>query len=199
MTRLTLNLKSHITYQALIKAGVIAREVALAEKMEVWSEKVRIKSLGGQAERLEELRRQFAVLIAEIPEHLRNSSYFIRLRRQIRLNLAGKTLYAKWEGDRVAPYDFTILHDDPLRAEHDLLTGEADEIADARAEVNTKVRAMLNSCTTVKKLLHIWPEVSELLPSTTAAIEVPAQLPAVLPAELNKLIGLPSAVPEVQP
>ncbi|MFN0682916.1 Nmad5 family putative nucleotide modification protein, partial [Escherichia coli] len=52
------------------------------------------------------------------------------------------------------------------------------------------VRLPLNSVTTVKRLIEVWPESKELLPKE--ADKASTALPALRVEDLNKMIGLPS-------
>ncbi|ELV4980379.1 hypothetical protein SHB81_000001, partial [Escherichia coli] len=52
------------------------------------------------------------------------------------------------------------------------------------------VWAALNSVTTVKRLIEVWPESKELLPKE--ADKASTALPALRVEDLNKMIGLPS-------
>jgi len=64
-------------------------------------------------------------------------------------------------------------------------------IEDTRRAVQTKINPILQSCSTVRSLLKQWPEAKELLPE---GYDVPkAGLPAVVIADLNKAVGLPTA------
>lgn len=84
-----------------------------------------------------------------------------------------------------------------LPAERDALKAAKYTLDNVEADINKResdlahqVRAVVGSCTTVKKLLEIWPESKELIPTTLE--EARPQLPAIQVAELNKLVGLPS-------
>jgi hypothetical protein len=64
-----------------------------------------------------------------------------------------------------------------------------DELGSKVLDIAANVSAVLARCTTVKKLLELWPEAKALLPSPK---EIPAAtLPAVQIADLNKLVNLP--------
>jgi hypothetical protein len=79
--------------------------------------------------------------------------------------------------------------DHPLTVEFEALgTIEAD-LNDRRNKLKYDVRAMVNSVTTVARLLAVWPEAKELIP--TYAVQ-PKNLPAVNVEQLNSAIGLPT-------
>ncbi|WP_409975834.1 Nmad5 family putative nucleotide modification protein [Escherichia coli] len=59
-----------------------------------------------------------------------------------------------------------------------------------KKDIESNVWAALNSVTTVKRLIEVWPESKELLPKE--ADKASAALPALRVEDLNKMIGLPS-------
>lgn len=66
---------------------------------------------------------------------------------------------------------------------------EEARINEISESVHANVRATVESVTTVKKLLELWPEAAELLPETESKR---AALPVVQRDQLNTMIGLPS-------
>lgn len=81
-------------------------------------------------------------------------------------------------------------------AEHEI-TKRFDEICALQQKLEAKkkdiesnVWAALNSVTTVKRLIEVWPESKELLPKE--ADKASTALPALRVEDLNKMIGLPS-------
>ncbi|EOX6590414.1 Nmad5 family putative nucleotide modification protein [Escherichia coli] len=83
-------------------------------------------------------------------------------------------------------------------AEHEI-TKRFDEICALQQKLEAKkkdiesnVWAALNSVTTVKRLIEVWPESKELLPKE--ADKASTALPALRVEDLNKMIGLPSEV-----
>lgn len=64
-------------------------------------------------------------------------------------------------------------------------------IKDKEASIVASVEAVVNSVTTERKLLKVWPEAKELLPKASE-IAQKANLPALRIEELNSIVGLPS-------
>lgn len=57
-----------------------------------------------------------------------------------------------------------------------------------KATLITSITSVLDSVTTINKLLQVWPEVREFIP--TEPINSTSNLPVLPITELNKLIGL---------
>ena len=94
---------------------------------------------------------------------------------------------AKFRGQCVKVYDAT----DPIAQEHMELTRDLE---DFQAEVRAAKRAAkvaMESVTTVKKLIEVWPEVEEFAKDYLVNGERKAILPAIPRAELNAKLGLP--------
>lgn len=191
MTRLNTHMRDQIVANAQTKSGNVAKREATAERRKAWAEKVRLLSLGAEAEKLEKLSVKAEELAQEIPEKFRSGYSPFNMRGSLNLNCAGLTVrVSEWEGTKVAAADYTLLADDPLVKEfHDIL---AEEKANGESweAVKANVKAAVFSVTTVAKLLKIWPEAKELLPAYVE--EAKDQLPAIKIADLNALVGLPS-------
>jgi|LGVF01.2.fsa_nt_gb hypothetical protein len=65
------------------------------------------------------------------------------------------------------------------------LVNRQDKLSADRNELKHKVRAILNSATTDKRLLEVWPEVEPFLPKK----EETKNLPAIPVADLNSMIA----------
>lgn len=84
-----------------------------------------------------------------------------------------------------------------LTQEHDLtveflrIHDEQELLAEARIKARIGVNSILNSATTVKKLLEVWPEVLPYLGDLAPA--PPPKVPAVKIEELNAQLRLPKA------
>jgi hypothetical protein len=57
-------------------------------------------------------------------------------------------------------------------------------------EIEATVWAALNSVTTLKRLIEVWPESKELIPKDSDNAK--AALPALRVEDLNRMIGLPT-------
>lgn len=75
--------------------------------------------------------------------------------------------------------------DHPLTLEFNAISNADDDLKAEDKKLRSEVRAILNSVTTVKRLLDVWPEVKDLLPN----LEKPeVYLPAVQIDKINATI-----------
>lgn len=191
-TRLTNPLRDRIVANALAKAGIDAAQAALEAKRFAWAEAVRAKINGAPDDELLKLEAKVAKALALLPEHLRPDDDGILLRHDYDyVNLAGLTVLIQFPGKRIVPRTkCVILADDPLVQQFHALDAEEKDLRDRRSTIRAQVRAALNSVTTVKKLLAVWPEAKELLPENLEEAKV--NLPALAVNDLNTMIGLPT-------
>lgn len=88
--------------------------------------------------------------------------------------------------------------DNPFSEEFTVLTNARTDLRDEVARVTASTRATLESCTTIQKLIVMWPEVEPfaapfLNPSKAAEV----MLPVVQRDALNDVLGLPTGAKEV--
>jgi len=197
MTRLTNTLRDKIVANAMAKTPLAAEKDALQQDKYTLAEAFRIASLGGpeEAARLKRINAKLEKDIAAIPDALRNTFAPMRHDYEMeRMNLGGLRVnlpYAAGTADRrICPTGAVFEGDHPLVLQFHELTNRGADIEKRSSDLRIQVNAVLDSCTTVKKLLDVWPEAKELLP--TDVEEARPQLPAVQTAELNALIGLPT-------
>lgn len=192
MTRLTKYIREEILANAQTKSGNRARREATLKKRKDWDESVRIDSLKEHAALLNQLDAKVEKIRAQVPDAFQSGGSPVIRRGQIRVNCAGLTVYANgWEGEKVAPGNHTITSDNPLAQQFHDICAEEKENTDSWEKVKASVNAATHAVTTVKALLKAWPEAKELLPEHVEESKV--QLPAILVADLNALVGLPSA------
>jgi hypothetical protein len=65
------------------------------------------------------------------------------------------------------------------------------KLREARATLRARAEAVINSVTTVKRLLEVWPELHEFLPEENAGPS--GDVPAIMIADLNEQFGLAKA------
>lgn len=192
MTRLTKNIREQILANAQTKSGNRDRRQLTANKRKQWDEDVRIESLGVHAELLESLDAKVEKIRQQVPVEFRGDDSPIQRRGSISVNCAGLALHVcGWEGYKVAPHRFTITADNPLAQRFHDICSEEKANTESWEKVKASVNAATGAVTTVKALLKAWPEAKELLP--THVEESKSQLPAIQVADLNALVGLPSA------
>ncbi|HAK3334023.1 TPA: hypothetical protein H2A59_004588 [Salmonella enterica] len=197
-------IKEKIVDNALAKAGIPQRKKALRTARADWAERVRLAAIGGPEAEAEILKteKKIAALVAKLPEALRKNNTFARYDSAIYLNLAGSRFIAYFNGNyqryepgepdhirKIAPYEYTLLADDPLTTEFHGFDVLYREIKSDETDIRQNVTAALDKARTVKRLLEQWPEAKELLPAEDAAVPL---LPAIRRETLNELIGLPS-------
>ena len=191
MTRLNTHIRDTIISNALEKSGNKARRDATAKRRQIWADAVRVSALGPDAAKIELIVAKADKLAAELPEGYRSGYSIASTRGNLTLNCAGLTVRVnEWDGMKLSPSTHTLLADDPLVQEFHDICSEEKANAESWEAVKTSVKAAVHSVTTVAKLLKIWPEAKELLP--TYVEESKDQLPAIQVADLNKLVGLPS-------
>ncbi|WOB87340.1 MULTISPECIES: Nmad5 family putative nucleotide modification protein [unclassified Providencia] len=202
MTRLTNSLKEVITQNALEKSGVIQQEKELDLKYNKLALEVRIEALGGES-KAKEMDGLYSKAV-ELTEKLRQSvnediGVHYALRHRLYASFGGMRLWLKYgkkeNGDNtylLTPCDSKCLFaaDHPLSIKFSELEDEKRNITNKVKDVKSNVTAALNSVTTVKRLLAIWPEAKELLPKDAEKASV--QLPALKVEKLNEIIGLPT-------
>lgn len=206
MTRLNKTIREAIINNAVEASGVNSREEALIKRRAKLADDVRLFAIGGP-ERENELNKLYdnAVKYAETHKcdgmiHIdvcRSSSY------EINVNFSGRSVDLYFTGEPKHSYDnrvskpyvnssyrsrIAITIDNPLNDEFDAIIKEQRVINELRTQISAEVRAMVNSVTTVKKLLELWPESKGLLPES----EKPSSTALVADvSKLNTTIGLP--------
>lgn len=85
----------------------------------------------------------------------------------------------------------------PLEQKLTALKGELEDFETEVTRASKTAEAAMNSVTTVKKLIEVWPEVEEFARPYLVNGEQRAILPAVPRAELNAKLGLPPHEQEV--
>ncbi|EDQ2393624.1 hypothetical protein RU50_004687 [Salmonella enterica subsp. enterica] len=199
-------IKEKIVDNALAKAGIPQRKKSLRAARADWAERVRLKAIGGPEAEAEVLKteKKITALIAKLPEELQTNNTFVRKDSDIYLNLAGSRVSAYFNGNyrsyeqgapdhirKIAPYEYTLLADDPLVTEFYGFDALYREIQSDETDIRQNVTAALAKARTVKRLLEQWPEAKELLPAEDAAVPLP---PAIRREALNEMIGLPTEV-----
>ena len=200
--RMNNSIREQIIGNAVKKAGFPERAEAIRQRRAAWAEAVRIDSLGGAeaAEAIEKLQDELNEIYQHIPKNLRKESLRLRTDYEIDyLNIAGLSYRMKFNGCqgcngvepiyRICPNEHVLLADNPLTAEFHELHALQEQYNSELDNLRQSVRAAVESVTTTEKLLKLWPEAAELLPTEVAPKHL---LPALPVVDLNKMIGLPS-------
>ena len=202
MPRLTNSLKEVITQNALEKSGVIQQQKELDLEYNKLALEVRIEALGGEskAKDMDDLYRNAKEITEKLREQVDESiGIWYASDYQILASFGGMRLWLEYgrkeNNDRVrllTPCNSKCLFaaDHPLSIKFSELEDKKHNITNKVINVKVNVAAALNSVTTVKRLLTIWPEAKELLPKDLEKASV--QLPALKVEKLNEIIGLPA-------
>ncbi len=203
MTRLNRSIKDKIIAAAIDKSGANDRTAKLVERRAQFAEDVRVFSMGG-AEKVAQIIKvndKVNKILKTMPKPYNNSTRTLTQECRLYCNIAGMAINAYFNGHHQYRgmknvYKMTlesscvIKSDNPLCAEFHEIEKEAKTIKGLIESVKVNVGGAIEGVTTVKKLLQVWPESKELLPTDTD--EVKPQLPAVRVSQLNAMIGLPS-------
>lgn len=198
--RLTNAIKDQILTAVMKKAGIEKEAQDLTNARADWAERARIMSLGAPEEEIEATIKEMRKLFLSLPENIRGymniqgyqSTY-------IRVVVAGQYYAAYYNGkfESTAPHTQKLTNQTGITfdAGHEMaikwesLMQRGRDLKQRELDLRTEVMAILNSVTTTKKLIEIWPEAIELVPPATTK---PKQLPAVQVDALNKTLGLPT-------
>jgi len=201
--RLTTAIREQIAKNALVKSGVTAELESLQKKRNEAARSARVHAFGGE-DKSKEVDSLFAKM-TKIERQLYElgAGTYVASGRSGSINIAiggrrlGHLSYGTdAKGEEI--YLVTPNRDKCLfPADHEI-TKLFDEIfaAEAKAEkrkeeIEKTVWAALNSVSTIKRLIQVWPESRELIPENFDSIR--AALPALKVDDLNKMIGLPTS------
>lgn len=201
--RLTKDIKTAILNAALKKAGIPDREAAIRNRYAEWAEAVRVRYVTPEAMALIE-----AAVSANnaVPALLRSRSFNANVEIGIRYaNVAGmrRSVFfngeinypndsgARVEMQKIVPRDHevTIEADDPLTEQLYAIDHDDAALKSEREQLTVSLWAVLDSVTTDKRLVEVWPEAVAFIPAAERAGT--SNLPALPIADLNKMIGLP--------
>ena len=200
MTRLTKTLREQIVNAATAKA-VGERPANLTATRDQWIKDVceySLTSAGTSSSEVELIAKKMRDLYESMPKAIRRSfTEPLSYDREPCINIAGRAVNMRTSNDEglLCAYN-NVYNRIAIPADHELAKrftewqAEEARIKEIEDTVRVNVLAMVNSVTTVEKLVKQWPEVVELLPAN-ADRQVIA-LPTVQVDQLNTMIGLPS-------
>ena len=207
-TRLNTELRSKIVKNAIQKSEVPKLKEAYATGLKKWIDEVWLLAVGGKKglAEIEKVKAFEAAAKEKLAPGLHTKDSLLRRDYDMTLNLGGMNLrlyfigaidvsgfqhheYTGRDAYRYAPAEFTIEGGHSLHQWFLDLESDKAKFEDVEEAVRGNVYAAVNSVSTIEKLVEQWPEVTELLPPET---QVLSKGLAVIPADLNKLIGLPT-------
>lgn len=197
MSRLTNEIRDKIVNNAIKKALSDRESVQLKELADKFSAKLIETAVGDNLQKLKAIDSSIANLITQIPENFRQHETETHVRKDsvVRLNIAGQAVNWSFDDEQIFPSTnwrerYVIPQGHILVTLMEDYRAEQKKIEDIRSNVRENVRALVYSVTTVKKLLEVWPESLELIP--TNVVKPVVQLPSIKIEQLNALIGVPS-------
>ena len=200
--RLTNVIREQIAKNALTKSGIVAALGALQVKRHEVARDSRVFAFGG-VEKTTKVDKAYEKLEKALSE-LRDSgsSFYISsgLSSSIYITISGRQLGWCSYGKDSKEQEICLVtpNRDLCRfgAEHEI-TKRFDEIINEEQKLNARAKeieatvwAALNSVTTLKRLIEVWPESKELIPENSDNAK--AMLPALRVEDLNRMIGLPT-------
>lgn len=191
-TRLNTAIRDKIVTNAMTKAGITKERQDLSERRFEWAESIRLAINGVPDAAIESAVNKARKAWDAIPEAVRRSfPETISKSDYTYVNLGGITAYVGFRTQAYAARNRPVFAaDHQFAIQFHQLEGIGADISDRAEALKVQVRAVVNSVSTVKQLLNVWPEAKELLPETVD--EAKSQLPAVQVETLNALIGLPT-------
>lgn len=202
MTRLTNAVVDGIKDNAVAKAGIPAARAAEAASRALYTEKLRILSLGGNEnyKRLMSINATYKGFVSKLTNNEVSSNKrdnIVYRNQYVRANIAGASVYLNFydacgntEYRFVGAERFAIVAGDPLVDEFYALEDMVKANKEKADLIRAQVGAACAKVTTVKRLLELWPEAAELLPDI--AKQQTPNVPTVMVSDLNALIGLPT-------
>ncbi len=198
--RLSKQIKEAILNAALAKAGIPAKQQAIRSRYAAWAEAVRVRYVTPEQSALIENARNASKAVQDT---LKDRSFYPNTSTGIEYaNIGGqrRTVYfcgaTSREGREDRPSIVAPSHGDVILAADDSLTEklyaidhDAKALKDETEQLTLSLWAVLNSVSTDKRLIEVWPEAVAFIPAAERAAT--PNLPALPIAELNKLIGLP--------
>ncbi|EOI1119927.1 Nmad5 family putative nucleotide modification protein [Klebsiella oxytoca] len=200
--RLTNAIREQIAKNALIKSGIVAALEALQVKRHEVARDARVFAFGG-AEKTAKADKAYEKLekaLSELRESGCSAYASSGLSSSIYISISGRQLGWCPYGNDAKGGD--ILQVTPNRdlcrfgAEHEItkrfdeIINEEQKLNDRSKEIKATVWAALNSVTTLKRLVEVWPESKELIPENSDSVK--STLPALKVEDLNRMIGLPT-------
>lgn len=197
IVRLSKQIKEAILKAALEKAGIFAREAAIKSRYAAWAEAVRVYFVTPEVEQLIATARAAS---DAVPYMFKERSFCVVEKTKISVNVGGVRREIYWAGnvdykaseyqERVSPNSSAVIAtDNQLTEQLYTIDHDAKELKDEKEQLSLSLWAVLNSVSTDKRLIEVWPEAVAFIPAAERAATT--NLPALPIAELNKLIGLP--------
>lgn len=192
--------RAAIVVAAMSKAGIDEKRALIRLHYAQWAEEVRLRYVTPEQQCLIEAAETACRQISG--KLVYNGLKLNRDKAIDRANIAGQTRTVYYDGSlkyvsgetekietRVTPSGVILLGTDPLTEKLYEIDRWAANLEKEIEQLSASLWAVLNSVSTDKKLIEIWPEALAFIPAAEKA-NTP-QLPALPIADLNKMLGLP--------
>ena len=198
MTRLNQSMRKKIVDNAVNKA-LAERKATLKATYDKWVEDVRVFTIGGKEKEDEYLKiaEKIKKLEKTIPQQLRDNTFELAKNYYLHLNVGGSCFMIDSGSARITCANtdrrdgrFIIHADNSLAIRWTENEAENTRIDELEKTIRVNAEAVVNSVSSVKKLIEVWPECAELLPN-----EIERQiinLPTIQIDQLNTMIGIPT-------
>ena len=193
MSKLTGWMRDAIVDNAVEKAGINKAFQEYRAERSDWVCAVVDESIGGAeaVAKLETANKKIAAIVRELPEELRTELRAGPMEGTIYVSLGGmRARVNEFRGRRPGKSGLMLSSDHPLTVQFEKLEAREKELQLRKSNLRAEVRAVVDSVTTINKLLSVWPEAKELLPAS--ANPQTKNLPSVNVESLNAAIGLPT-------
>jgi len=193
MSKLTGWMRDAIVDNAVEKAGINKAFQEYRAERSDWACSVADESIGGDeaVAKLEVANKKIAAIVKALPEEFRTELRAGPMESTICASLGGmRARVNEFPGRRPCKSGLMLSSDHPLTIQFEKLEAKEKELKERRSNLRAEVRAMVDSVTTINKLLLVWPEAKELLPAS--AKPKTKNLPSVNVESLNAAIGLPT-------
>jgi hypothetical protein len=202
MIRLNQDIRSAIVTNAVAMSPIPKRKSDLKKRRAALAEELRLLSVGGKTidDEIQKTIKKIKALMEKVPEQVLSGNPLFRRDYDVGVNVGGQRRTFHFNGDsfcneekiyKIVGESYVIIDGGSLIHEEILAIDAEDEnIQSSELDLRHNVRAMVDSFKTVEALIKAWPECEELIPRYVPHAN--PNLPAVIPEQLNKLIGLPS-------
>lgn len=193
MSKLTGWMRDAIVDNAVEKAGINKAFQEYRAERSDWACAVADESIGGAeaVAKLETANKKIAAIVRALPEEFRTELRAGPMEGTIYASLGGmRARVNEFRGHRPGKSGLMLSSDHPLTVQFEKLEAREKELQLRKSNLRAEVRAVVDSVTTINKLLSVWPEAKELLPAS--AKPQTKNLPSVNVESLNAAIGLPT-------
>lgn len=193
MQRLTNALRDVMVKNAIEKAGINAENDALLKKEIALANKILTRELAPYTqEMLREQEQELQARYGNIKPDTRYGRWFQQSQSLTVVDTSLGTVHYLHLGEESLITPSSRINEKQYKQQLQHLANKKEKVRRKQKELCQKTYAILNSYTSMKKLLNDWPEAKALLPDEEAQKQTTAL--AIPRADINALIGLKQEV-----